>query len=399
VAGRLFGRRAAFFAAALFAVLGPTLHLGAFATYDAMSVFLVALAAWCAVSPREGTEAAGRMTAAAVLLALANATAYSSALFDPVVVALALLIALPSGGRIAARRCAALVIVLAALLIAGLLVGGSTYLSGLEQTTLGRVAGTEPVLTVLGDAWTWTGVVLALAVCAVITSVATRQGARRTWLLAILAAAALLGPLEQAHLHTLDALAKHIGLGAWFAAIAAGYAADTFIAAASAGRARTLTCTACVIALAFPATFGITQSRTFSTSWPDSASFIAIFGPLVAHDPGHLLVEDPTIAEYYLPAGRQWQRWSSTRNIILPSGASTGHPAKSSGVTGAGDPAAFARYIAEGYFSLVALNFADTTALDHAIRADLARSHYHILQVIPYGPHGTYVIFRYTPPQ
>ena len=37
---RLLGRRAAFFAAALFAVLGPTLHLGSFATYDAMSMFL-----------------------------------------------------------------------------------------------------------------------------------------------------------------------------------------------------------------------------------------------------------------------------------------------------------------------------------------------------------------------
>ncbi len=48
-AARLFGRRAAFFAAALFAVLGPTLHLGSFATYDALSVLLVALAAWCVV--------------------------------------------------------------------------------------------------------------------------------------------------------------------------------------------------------------------------------------------------------------------------------------------------------------------------------------------------------------
>ena len=45
----LCGRRAAFFAVALFAVLGPTLHLGAFATYDAMSLFLVALAAWLVV--------------------------------------------------------------------------------------------------------------------------------------------------------------------------------------------------------------------------------------------------------------------------------------------------------------------------------------------------------------
>ncbi len=46
---RLFGARAAFFAAALFAVLGPTLHLGAFATYDALAVFLIALAAWLVV--------------------------------------------------------------------------------------------------------------------------------------------------------------------------------------------------------------------------------------------------------------------------------------------------------------------------------------------------------------
>ena len=35
--GRLAGRWAAFFAAGLFAVLGPTLHLGSFATYDAMA--------------------------------------------------------------------------------------------------------------------------------------------------------------------------------------------------------------------------------------------------------------------------------------------------------------------------------------------------------------------------
>ena len=83
---RLFGRRAAFFAAALFAVLGPTLHLGAFATYDAMSLFLVALAAWCVVRAGDRADATGWMVAAGVALALANAAAYSTALFDPVVV-------------------------------------------------------------------------------------------------------------------------------------------------------------------------------------------------------------------------------------------------------------------------------------------------------------------------
>ena len=73
-----FGRRAA-----LFAVLGTTVHLEAFATYDAMSVFLVALAAWCVIRAGARGPATGAMVAAAAILALANATAYASLLFDP----------------------------------------------------------------------------------------------------------------------------------------------------------------------------------------------------------------------------------------------------------------------------------------------------------------------------
>jgi Dolichyl-phosphate-mannose-protein mannosyltransferase len=402
VTRRLFGRRAAFFAAALFAVLGSTLHLGAFATYDAMSLFLLALATWLVTQPGERGEATGRMAAAGVVLALANATAYSTALFDPVVIAVAVFIAWPAGRRVAARRVGTLLAVTAVLLIAGLLIGGSAYLTGIRQTTLQRAQGSDPSLTVLLHAWSWTGVVIVLALSAVFTGWATRQERRRTWLLAVLAAAALLGPVEQAILHTTDSLNKHVGVGAWFAAIAAGYAADAFIAAAGPGRSRTLTTAGCVIALAFPTVFGITQSWDFATSWPNSASFIAIFGPIADQGSGHLLVEDPGPARYYLPAGTQWQRWSSTRNIILPGGVSTGGPR--GGVVAAGNPAAFARYISQGYFSYVALNFADTTELDHQIRADLARNHhYHIVQVIPYNPPGTpgtavtgtYVIWRY----
>ena len=50
---RLFGRWAAdLSAAALFAALGPTQFLGAFATYDPMALFLMAAAAWCVVAAR-----------------------------------------------------------------------------------------------------------------------------------------------------------------------------------------------------------------------------------------------------------------------------------------------------------------------------------------------------------
>jgi hypothetical protein len=397
VAGRLFGRRAAFFAAALFAVLGPTLHLGAFATYDAMAVFLVALAAWCVVRAGKRQDVTGWMVAAGAALALANAAAYSSALFDLVVIVLALLTAFPKpGGKLAARRIVILLTVVVGLLLAGLLVGGSSYVSGVERTTLARVAGAASPLSVLADSWSWTGVIAIAAVCGVVISWVGREGRAQTWLLAVLASAALLGPLEQARLHTAASLNKHVGLGAWFAAIAAGYAADRLIAAAPTGRTRVFTCGACVVALVFPLSLGVSQSRVFATDWPNAASFTAIFRPLADHGGGHLLVEDPSIAEYYLPAGSQWKRWSSTRHIVLPSGASTAGPASTAGVTGPGNLGDFAEFITAGYFSYVALNFADTTALDHRIADELRASHhYRIIQVVPYGPKGTYVIWRY----
>lgn len=403
---RLFGRRAAFFAAALFAVLGPTLHLGAFATYDAMALFLIALAAWFVVRAGDRGDAAGWMVAAGAALALANAAAYSSVLFDVFVLALAVLVVWPAaGGRVAARRAATVLVVTAALLTAGLLLGGGSYLSGFEQTTLARAPGSESPLSVLADSWSWAGLIFALALCGVIISWAGRRGWAQTTLLAVLAIAVVAGPLEQAQLHTAASLNKHVGLGAWFAVIAAGYALDRFIAAAPAGRAQAVTTGACVAALAFPAVLGASQSWQFSTSWPNATAFIAVMRPFVGQTTGPMLVEDPSIAEYYLAAdGTQWRRWSSTRNIVLPSGASTGHPT-SQGIVGGGNPAVFARYIARGYFKLVALNFADTTALDHAIRAELRRHHYQPVQVVPYGievpplGQGTYVIYRYEPAQ
>jgi Dolichyl-phosphate-mannose-protein mannosyltransferase len=403
---KLYGNRAAFFAAALFAVSGPTLHLGSFATYDALSVVLIAFASWCVVRPKEGQDATGWMVAAAIALALANAAAYSSLLFDPVVILLAAFTAFPKpGGKIAGRRVAILASVVVVLLLAGLLIGGSSYLGGLERTTLARVPGGASALTVLTDAWSWTGLIIVPALFGVAASLIGRHGRMQTWLLAILTFAAILGPLEQARLHTIASLDKHVGLGAWFAAIVAGYAVDRFVAAASSSSsARVMTCTACVIALVFPVALGARQSWEFSTDWANSTGFIAVMRPLADNSKGRLLVEDPTISEYYLPSGSHWWRWSSTRNIVLPSGASTGGPSSKAGVVGGGNPGVFAVFIQEGYFSYVALNYADTTALDLQITKDLKDNHhYHQIAVVPYGTEippigqGTYVIWRYEP--
>ncbi len=397
---RLFGRQAAFFAAALFAILGPTLHLGAFATYDAMSVFLIGLAAWLVIRAGARPGATRLLVLAGVVLALANAAAYSSTLFDVIVIIAAFVLAAPElGARTAATRCLTVLIVVAVLLGAGLLIGGSTYWHGVRATTLERAPGGASPLTVLGDAWLWTGVIVVAALCGVVISWVRREGRWSVLFLVLLTVAALIGPLEQANLHTAASLDKHVGLGAWFAAVAAGYAVDKLIAAAPVGQTRTITCGACVVALALPISLGVSQSRTFSTDWPNAASFVAILRPLVAHGDGHLLVEDPEIAEYYLRAEDQWERWSSTRNIVLPSGASSGGPTSAAGVLGPGNAGTYGTKIINGYFSIVALNFADTTPLDQKIAADLKASHrYQIIQVVPYGvPPGTYVIWRLEP--
>jgi 4-amino-4-deoxy-L-arabinose transferase-like glycosyltransferase len=392
-ARRLFGRRAAFFAAALFAAAGPTIHLGAFATYDALSIALIAAAAWCAVRAADRADATGWMLAAGIALALANATAYATVLFDLLVPGLAVLVALPAHGRRPAVRSGLTLLgVTAALVTAGLLIGGGPYLTGVGNTVFAAAGRTASLGSVLADAWSWAGLIGLLALGGVAVSLAARSGRARTGLLAVLAAAVVLGPLAQARLHSAATLNEHLGLGAWFAVIGAGYAVDRFIAAAAAGRTRAVVCGACVVALAFPLSLGLGQSRAASTAWPDSASFTAVLAPLARHAPGRLLVEDPAIAEYYLGVTR-WQRWSSTRNIVLPDGQSTGGPAARADGSGAGDAAAFDRFIARRYFALVALNFADTTALDHRIRADLRRAGYRIVEVIPYGT-GTYVIFR-----
>jgi hypothetical protein len=404
-ARRRYGGRAAFFAAALFAVLGPTLHLGAFATYDGLSLFLVALAAWCVLRAGDRGELPGRMIAAGAALALANAASYSTILFDVLVPVLAVLAAFPApGGRVALRRVAILLTTVIAFLGAGLLIGGSGYLSGFKRTILTPVAHTNSPLSVLSSSWYWAGLLVILAVIGVVISGVRREGRARTWLLAVLAVAAILGPAEQAWLHTAALLNVHVGVGAWFAAIAAGYAADRFIAAAPAGRQELFTSATCVIALVFPVYLGAVQSWSFATSWPNATAFIAVLGPLADHGSGPMLVEDPSVAKYYLASGRDWRRWSSTRNIVLPSGASTGNPAAAAGIVAAGDAKTFASYIARGYFSYVALNFTDTSALDHGLATELHRNpSYHTIQVVPYGIEvkpvglGTYVIWKYEP--
>jgi len=390
-ASRLYDWRTAHFAAGFWAILGPTQHLAAYATYDAMALFLVALSAWCATGRRDKDDATGWILATAVALALANATKYASAIFDPVVIALTVLSAWPKpGGKTAVRRGTLLAACLTGLLALMIRFGGPLYLRGVVQTTLGRTANTTPALTVLEQSWAWVGPVAVVAALAVILS-----WRRPCFMLtALLASAVLLVPIEQARIHTTTSLNKHVDFGAWFAAIAAGYAIRRIAALPRTPFIRFGAVAGCVAGLFAASQTGALQARDMLYGyWPNEPDLVAALKPLTAAG-GNYLSEGQYIPVYYLPK-TSWQDWSNTRSVRMPNGDTISVP-----VGGTGNPALYKALITAHYFTVVLLTFTDTVALDNAITADLHHTAgYRIADVIPFGPtrHGDYTIWVYEP--
>jgi hypothetical protein len=336
----LADERAAFFAAALFAVLAPTLHLGSFATYDAAALLLLAAAAWCAAGVRDGRPARW-MVAAGVLLALANATKYATALYDPVVLGVAFLSSWQELGWRPALRRAALAAGVAAVLIGALLaLGGSGYLTGIRLTTTGRVDGDNGASLVFAQAWSWTAVVLVPAVAGAVVC-ALRRRWPQALLLTVLALSALLAPADQARINTVTSLDKHVDFGAWFAAIAAGYLLGLL--------SRRRVALAAALAALLPVTaVGTAQARDM-IDWPEAAALVKVVRPMTAHG-GHFLVETTDVLQYYLP-NTTWQQWSDTSS---------------------NSPQYYLQRIREHYYRVIVLGFNQTLSTDYAIALQLS---------------------------
>jgi hypothetical protein len=379
---RLYGQRAAFFATASWVALGPTQFLGAFATYDAMALFLTALAAWSVIRAALDEEQAGWFLVGIAALVLANMTKYASALFDPVVVGVAALAARP---RLGAKRSAARAGLLAAYVVAALglalLLGNQDYVKGVLQTTLARTAANAPASTVLSMAWGWSKTVVVIAAFGVAAAWRPQRARAEALLLTVLAAAALLAPLEEARLHTTVALQKHVDFGAWFAAVAAGYALDRLVSWAGGRRAQAWTAAACAAALILPANVGAAQAKALYGEWANSARFAAVLRRFTAEGDGPILMDNPSIGEFYSPAGTQWWRWSSTGSVRYAL-----HVVTAARVGGILPATIFQPLIASGYFTTIALTPADRTGLGTEITADLRRNHgYRLAAQVPYG--------------
>ncbi len=364
---RLYGQRAALLAAGLFATLAGTQFLGAFATYDPLALFLLALACWLCVRSADCQFLARTVVliASGVTLAAADAVKYATVLFTPVVLVVVVLATWrrqPGGTALvsaATMLCSWFAVVAAAVLAAG-----HQYWLGITTSTLDRPQAGVAAAVILQRSYVWTSLLLVLAALGAVLAIRSRDRGRL--LPAVLAAAALLAPAEQARLHTTVSLQKHVVFGAWFAAIAAGYAMAR-LSRVDPGRGW-----AAVMAIPIVAStlFGsIGQADALYRVWPNSAGVISVLRSAVRAHPGNYLAEDYDVEAYYLRVGVPWQRWSSTYYFRYP-GAAPG-------------AASYREAILRHYFSLVILEFGDTAATDQRITADMVRAGgYYVLKQV-----------------
>ncbi len=312
---RLFDGRTGLFAAALWVVHSPTIQLGAFATFDAMSVALTALAGWLIVQAGHRVHRGEFVAAAATVLALANATAFSGIVMDPLVIAFAFAVWLPAMGARHALYCTAWFGGACAAAF-GLVMTFTKCWAAIITTVFARAimpgAYASPV-HVFQDSWTYTGLITILAVIGAVAAI-NADSRSRGLLVALLALAVLVIPVAQAHDGTAVSLKKHLAYGAWFAVIAAGYGCRKITERVRIGRMAAVIC--CAVGFMYPAVGGWWSAWAWYHSWHNAGSLIAAEKKVLREVSGYLYIQPEGsdaaayVSRYYLaPAGTGWGRF------------------------------------------------------------------------------------------
>jgi putative flippase GtrA/glycosyltransferase involved in cell wall biosynthesis/4-amino-4-deoxy-L-arabinose transferase-like glycosyltransferase len=354
VTGHLFGNNVAAFAAALWAISEPAIRLGAYATYDAPSIFLTTLAVWLTVRAGYKRWRGEYVAAAALVLALANATAYSGVVIDPVVIVFAFLVWMQTMRWSQALSCAAwLAAGWAAFFVLAMTVSRSwagilfTIVLRGTHNGFGGSAGTSSVAFILKNVWGYSGIILILAAIGTIVALSTEKGSRRVLLL-VMAGASLVVPLAQIHDQTETSLDKHLAYGIWFAAMAAAYGCNRLLKSFPSRKVAPLAL-ACSLALAYPAADNWQAAWYKQHSWGNANSFVTAYRPVAANVSGTLFASNQTyVAKYYTSQGHDWMRWASS---VPPSPA---------GLSSSERDAYYLRFLQRANFGAIALFYTTT---------------------------------------
>lgn len=355
---RLFDRKVATISIVVFAVAEPTLFIGHLATYDAAAQFFLALAAW--ISVRSTRHPIVALTTATPVLVLAIFTKYATMLYVPVVIALASIVVSRDRGW---RRG----ICYGGLLSAGVAAFSMSALAispklqqGIRSTTLQRPPGTDSSWDVAHAALTYIGLPSGIALAGVLIlcrrhtpdTFGSVPRYLRVLLSAVLMAALLAAPINQAVIHTSTSLHKHVGFGLWFAAPLAGIALAQLTTGPS-FRKLAVAVSLCVVM----AWVGMTQSSARYHDWPSSGELVSAMRTMVRPMTGRYLVEEHEVTRYYLRDLTEPYQWSGTSYFEYRN--------RDGGLIVG--PAAYQAAIDDGYFDAVALRYGPSRELDRQL--------------------------------
>ena len=304
----LHGPTVGLLGAAAFGVQGSVLFIAGLATFDAMMLMMVVLAAWAAVASarRDGLQWAPMI---GVLLALAVLVKYGGVAYVPVVAALAWTVGRPLHGRSVTRATVVMLVCTAVALVFLFAVWGRSLLPGVGLTTVSRTvlvpesaAGVARRTAELAGPW-----LLASAVGAV--AVARRRDRWAGATAGVLVLASVLAPLQQARIGEAASLERHVAFGIAFAAPLVGVAALAALRlAARAGRpAVAAAATALVLGLAALAAGGLRDAHDHLTTWADDTRLAAVLRAQRAPVP-----QRPILGEQPAP-----ERWA-LRGTVVP---------------------------------------------------------------------------------
>lgn len=376
---RLHGAMTGFFAAALFAVLGPTLHLSSYATFDAMALSMLAWSTYFVIRFAYG-ESRNALLYGAILMVLADCTKYACLLWNPVII----LLAASTGPGFAAWRCSRswnlqrFAMVSTTLLALALVIGRQPYFTGFDHTTLQRAAAGTPTGTIVTHVVQWIGPLLALGVLGLLLALwHLRCGTLskpQAATMAVLLAGGVLAPANQLRIHTLLSLEKHADIGATFAAIPAGYLLARLVRVlggsrvSGVGRVRYAVASVFVLAVSLIPlnVIGVRSGTELHNTWPNSTPLISALKPLMQKGSANYLVEDYDVPAYYLPSINYWQ-WHDTVS------GSWYDSATRATLTGA---AALKAEIVAHHYQVIVLDYSESPTTDAAITGTIGKAGY-----------------------
>ncbi len=351
-------------AAAVFSLQAPVLFLGRFATYDALSVALLALALAFAVH-RGHRWRWNSAALAGACIGAASVIKYATLLYVPCIVLVAALV-LPPPDRWKRGAIAALgaVAVGAALFALG---QPRELLTGLVSTTLTRsVTSGGRATDIILFAASLGGVAALIALPALALASASVR-----WAAITIFVAALLAPINHVRLHEFVSLHKHMAFAlVLFAALGGGS-----VAALIAWLRRRMERGQSVIAVAVGAAAiaigarailrpGIDEAQRLFQYWPDNTRQAYLDFTPVTTKTARFLSEEPDLGTLYLGKLAPVEQWVHPYYFDYD-GQQARKPA---------DIAPYRLAIRDGYFTAVLLRFGPQREWATAVEEELLRS-------------------------